>query len=198
MEPKLRSALSCFFACMFISLFALSFMSARVNAATQILYHAAPFDGWAKGWWGDCYQTDASTSGYHRARCCKNSYAWALINGDSYYGGGTMTKINIQVSVKNAYVYKNAPWFSWANAKFWVRFTDLTAAKTLFNDKTKDYQAVQGVYWYNYAFTATVVGGHTYELEAGAWVETGYGWFGNYGTAEAYGTIDVMIVVGNP
>ncbi len=173
-------------------------MSARVDAATQILYHTANFDGWATGGGGPDWYATASVSGYHRARCSKDSYAWALVNGDSYYSGMTLTKINIQVSVKDAYVYRNAPWFSKADAKFWVRFTDLTAGTTLFNDKTRDYQAVQGTYWYNYAFTATVVSGHTYELEAGAWVETGYGWFWQYGTAEARGTIDVMYVYGNP
>jgi len=198
MRFRLKSALSCASTCLLVSLIVLSFMSARVYASTQILYKSGYFEGWQKGGSGDYWETSADTSGNHRAYCYKNSNAWALIEGEQTYTGMTLTQIDIQVSVKNAYVYKNAPWFSTAIAKFWVKFIDATTGQVLFEDRSRDYSSTQGLYWYHYVFTATVQSGHTYSLLAGAYVQTGYGWFWQYGTAEARGTIDVMLVTGNP
>lgn len=142
------------------------------------------------------YSADAST-GNHRAYCYGAAWATAMVTSRTTYSGATLTKITIHVSIKNGYVFKSTPWFSWANAKLRVKFVDLTTGSVLYdNYSTWDY--MNGDFSKYYSFTATVQSGHTYEVAAGAYVETGYGWFGNYGTAEAKGTVDLIEVVGDP
>lgn len=197
MKPISKSALSPAFAFTLIFLIALSSMSASVNAATQIFYRSGSYDGWTTGGSGDYWEVYANTAGDFRAYCRKTSNAWALIHADQYYSGGTLTQITVHVTAKNAYVYKNAPWFSKAEAKWWVKFIDVTTGSVLNEDRAQDFKVVEGYSYYQKSFTGTVVGGHTYRVEAGVYVETGYGWFWQYGTAEAKGTIDVMLVVGD-
>jgi len=201
MEPKSKSAFVYCFTSIFICLVALSFMSTSVDAYTQIYYQTPYYDGWARGGSGDRWEATAETSGYVRAYCTGNSNAWALVQADQYYGGGTMTKITIYVTAQNAYVYlDHGPWWSYAGAeaKWWVKFIDATIGSVLYEDKTVNYVVTEGFSYYQKSFTKSVVGGHTYRVEAGVYCTTGKGWTGNWGTAEARGTIIVMQVVGDP
>lgn len=193
MRTDSKRALVWIYASALIILVALSYMGAKANAYVQILYRAGSFDGAQWSGSGE-YSAYADWTGYHQAWCKKNSWAFALVNAAQAYTSGTeLHNINIQVSLYQVYVYRDAPWFSKAVAKFWVRFIDTTTSTVLFDDKNKNY----GDPWYNYPFQATVKSGHTFRLDAGIWVETGYGWWGNYGTAEGSATIDVMDVTGS-
>ena len=200
LKSNSKSTLSYAFVCILISLVALSSLSTRVNAHTQIICRHPPFHGAGYGWGGEYGEAIAYNTGYHRVYCKKNSWAHATIDDVWTHNKGTFTKLYIQIAVKDAYVYKDAPWFSKAEAKFCIRLLDVTDwPQVLFEDNTRDYGAVEGLFWYHYnVFSATLQNGHTYRLEVGALVETGYGWFGNYGTAEARGTIDTMIVDADP
>jgi hypothetical protein len=187
-----KKALVCTYAFVLTVLMALSFLSMQVNAAVQILYRTDSFDGGQYSGSGDSWSSYADWTGYHHAYCSKNSWAFALVSAAQAYSGIELHNINVQVSLYQVYVYRNAPLFSKAIAKLWMRFIDTTTSTVLRDDKSQDY----GLTWYNYAFQATVYSGHTYRLDIGIWVETGYGWWGNYGTAEGSATIDVMEVTG--
>jgi hypothetical protein len=196
LKSNSKSILSYACVCILISLVALSSLSTRINASTQIICRHPSYDGAPHGGGGEYFEAISYRTGYHRVYCRRDSWGAANVYVVWTHNKGTFTKLYIKITGKDAYVKRNYPWGSKAEAKFCVWLTDVTDwPQVLFEDCTRDYYEVQGLFTHNYnVFSVTLQNGHTYRLEAGAYVETGYGWFGYYGSAEARGTIDTMIV----
>lgn len=199
-KVEMKKPLSFAFVCMLISIAALTSLSPWANASTQLLYKTPPYFGVEMGGGGTHYEFSADeTNGNHRAYCYGQAWATAMVWAKWTHSGGTYSKVTINVNIVNGYENKilGGP-FTSAIAKLRVKFVDLTTGTLLFDDySTWDY--MDGSFWKPYSFTRTnaIQNGHTYEVAAGAYVETDWGWWGTP-SAEASGTVSVIQVLGDP
>jgi hypothetical protein len=174
----------------FIAILAASIVP-NVAALTFIGGQGPNYSGcqWSGG--GDNWSSSASVSGSVSASCSRSSYAYASVNTAGILNDdGGFSTVRIIVSANYASVSLSAPWGSSATAKWWVMLYDQTAGQQiLFDNSNVDYIEGGGYAYFDRSYSVTIYNGHYYSISAGVWVATGYGYFGQYGTAQASGHI---------
>jgi hypothetical protein len=111
------------------------------------------------------------------------------------WGGSTLTHINIFVTIVGGNENRDYPGWGYAYTRVRAKLVDLTTSSVLFDSHEKQYY--DGDFYQSYSFTATIQNGHTYQVSAGAYVETGYGLWGTP-SALAEGTVDSIEITGDP
>jgi len=175
-------------ALMLFSVIALNFLSTNVYAQQLVIDHGAPYDAAQWGQSGDEASAYANVNtGYVQTHVARNSYAHALVMGETVYSGSNLNKIAIYITIKNSQLSKDG--YGLSSVKLWAWIYDQTDNKQIwagFQDWVAADATGKTLYWTNQA--VNIYNGHKYSFWAGIQARS-WTWWIFQGWANADGTI---------